>query len=313
MVLAGKDMKPAYTKALGIANRQTMTPITLNTKFKIASLTKTFTAVVVLQLLEEGKIDLNAKIERYLPGYKGPGKSGVSIHNLLTYSSGIPNCEQGMGIRVYQEQMPIDTFINRYCSDNAEFTPGTKFSYNNGDYILLGRIIEAITGKTFEENLSERILKPLGMTNTGMLRNQDIIANLAETYNIDDSTGKFYRDAPMYIENYFAAGAMYATAEDLWKFDRALFGHRLLKKETVNIMLTPHPELYGVAYGFWVTKGKVNGKEIMIANRQGSIWGANADWTHVIDNNFSIILLSNTNATNLPELTAKILDASNKN
>lgn len=296
-----------FISGIGLANRQAGTNINSKSKFKIASITKTFTAVLILKLYEQGKLDLNGTIGKYLADYKGEGKDKVTIHNLLTYSSGIPNCEGNTGIAVYQLPISTDEFITKYCSGNLEFEPGKQFSYDNGDYIILGRIIEKLTGKSFLQNLNETILKPFGMENTSMLSSKDIVSGLVPTYNIDDSTKAFYIDDPMYIENYYSAGAMYSTIEDLLKFDNCIFGNKILSKNTVDLMLTPYPELYGVAYGFWVTDNKYGTITSRTANRQGSIWGANTNWVHLIDNNKTIIVFSNTNATNLSELTEQLI------
>jgi CubicO group peptidase (beta-lactamase class C family) len=296
-----------FISGIGIGNRQAGTNINSKSKFKIASITKTFTAALVLKLYEQGKLDLKGTIGKYLPDYNGEARDKVTIHNLLTYSSGIPNCEGNTGIAVYQSMISIDDFISKYCSGKLEFEPGKQFSYNNGDYIILGRIIEKVTDKSFLQNLNETILKPFEMDNTSMLATKDIVSGLVPTYNIDDSTKVFYIDDPMYIENYYSAGAMYSTVEDLLKFDNAIFGYKLLSKKTVDLMLTPYPELYGVAYGFWVTDNKYGTITSKTANRQGSIWGANANWVHLIDKNKSLIVLSNTNATNLSDLTDQLV------
>lgn len=306
-VLVATDGKIDYLSGIGISNRQSQLSINSKSKFKIASITKTFTAVLILKLYEQGKIDLNATIGKYMPDYKGEGKDKVTIHNLLTYSSGIPNCEGSTGIMVYQTPISVADFITKHCSGNLEFEPGKQFSYNNGDYVLLGKIIENITGKTFTHYLESEILNPLAMENTSMLSSKNIVSGLADTYNIDDSTKVFYKDDPMYIENYYAAGAMYSTVEDLLKFDNAIFSYQLLSKKTVDLMLTPYPELYGVAYGFWVTDNKFGDKTFKVANRQGSIWGANANWLHIVDSNKTFLILSNTNATNLQELTEQLV------
>lgn len=306
-VLVATNGEIDYLTGVGISNRQNQTGINSKTKFKVASITKTFTAVLILKLYEQGKIDLNGTIGAYLPEYKGQGKDIVTIHNLLTYSSGIPNCEGNTGIAVYQNPVSVDYFINTLCSGNLEFEPGKQFNYNNGDYILLGRIIEKITGQSFTQNLTNEILIPLQMENTGMLYSKSIIIGLSETYNIDDSTNVFYKDDPMYIENYYSAGALYSTVEDLLKFDKGIFSYTLLNKQTVELMLTPYPELYNVAYGFWVTDQTFGNQTLKAANRQGSIWGANANWLHIIDKNKTILVLSNTNATNLQELTEKLV------
>ena len=296
-----------FISGIGLANRQAGTNINSKSKFKIASITKTFTTVLILKLYEQGKLDLKSTIGKYLPDYEGEGKDKVTIHNLLTYSSGIPNCEGNTGIVVYQLPISTDDFIAKYCSGKLEFEPGKQFSYDNGDYIILGRIIEKLTGKSFSKNLNETILKPYGLENTNMLATKDIVSGLVPTYNLDDSTKTFYIDDPMYIENYYSAGAMYSTIEDLLKFDNAIFNNKILSKKTVDLMLTPYPELYGVAYGFWVTDNKYGTITSRTANRQGSIWGANTNWVRLIDNNKTVIVFSNTNATNLSELTEQLI------
>jgi CubicO group peptidase (beta-lactamase class C family) len=174
-----------------------------------------------------------------LPDYNGEARDKVTIHNLLTYSSGIPNCEGNSGIAVYQSMISTDDFISKYCSGKLEFEPGKQFNYDNGGYVILGRIIEKVTGKSFLQNLNEMILKPFEMENTSMLATKDIVSGLVPTYNIDDSTKVFYIDDPMYIENYYSAGAMYSTGEDLLKFDQGIFTYKLLSKKTMDLMLTP--------------------------------------------------------------------------
>ncbi|WP_416438134.1 serine hydrolase domain-containing protein [Phnomibacter sp. MR] len=310
VVLMATAGKLQYQSAKGLANRSFQVPIQTDTRFKIASITKTFTAVLILQLMDKGQLKLDATMGQYLPNYTGEAKDKVTIRQLLTYSSGIPNCEGNTGIAVYQSPNTVDGFIQQHCSGKLEFAPGSQFNYNNADYIILGSIIEHITGQSFAQNLQENILQPLNMQHTQMLRSKDVIPMLASTYNKDDSTGAMYADDPMYIENYFAAGAMYSTAADLLRFDQGIFTHQLLKPATVELMLTPNPNLYGVAIGFWVYQQEINQKPYTLANRQGSIWGANANWIHVLHENETVIVLSNSNTCNLPEMTNALLQAS---
>jgi len=310
VVLMAKAGKLQYLSVKGLANRSFQIPIQKDSRFKIASITKTFTAVLILQLMEKGLLRLDGTIGQYLPNYTGEAKDKVTIMQLLTYSSGIPNCEGNTGIAVYQSPNSVDRFIQQHCSGKLEFAPGSRFNYNNADYIILGSIIEHITRKSFAQNLQENILQPLKMQHTQMLRSKDVIPMLASTYNKDDSTGTMYADDPMYIENYFAAGAMYSTAEDLLRFDQGIFTHQLLKPATVELMLTPNPNLYGVAIGFWVYQQEINQKPYTLANRQGSIWGANANWIHVLGKNETVIVLSNSNTCNLPDMTNALLQSS---
>lgn len=309
-VLVASGGKIVYQKAVGIAERQLEVPIKADTKFRICSITKTFTAVLILQLQEKGLLSLTDKIGKFLPEYSGEAANKVSIHHLLTYSSGIPNCEQGRGLEVYQTPLPLDRFISTYCSGKLAFEPGTQFSYDNGAYIILGRIIEKITGKTFAELLQERILKPVGMQNSGFLADDSIVKGLIPSYVYNDSTKTFLKDPPYYIQNYHASAAMYATAEDLLKFDQALFQHDLLQPATKALMLTAYPELYYVAYGFWVSDAQFGTVKTKVADRQGAIQGSNVTWLHLIPENQTVIILSNTNSTNLNELREELVKVS---
>lgn len=305
VILVATNGQIDYLNGKGISNRQSGTTINSKSKFKIASITKTFTAVLALQLMEQGKLNLNATIGKYLPEYAGEARDKTTIENLITYSSGIPNCESYIGDDIYSKPITVDSFIVKFASGKLEAEPGTKFSYDNGDYIILGKIIEKLTGKSFQENLKEKILDPLGMINTDMLQSKDIITGLVQSYLYDDSLKTYNADKPYYIENFFSAGAMYSTVEDLYKFDQGIFTYKLLKKETVNLMLSPHPKLDNVGLGFW-TATKYGALNSRFAYRPGGIYGSSVNWIHVIDSNRTIIAFSNTNATNLFEMSQQL-------
>jgi CubicO group peptidase (beta-lactamase class C family) len=174
---------------------------------------------------------------------------------------------------------------------------GKVFDYNNGDYIILGKIIEKITAKGFEVALRERILDPLGMTESGMLYQQDVVRNLANTYFKTGETKPLINDLPVYIENWYSAGGMYSTAADLLKFSNALYGSKLLKPETLSLMLKPGLDNYG--YGLWIASIETGGKQYSVAHRPGSIMGANVVLLRFLNEDLTIIILSNTNATNI--------------
>jgi teichoic acid D-alanine hydrolase len=306
-VLVADNGKIIFSQHIGAANRQNNSNITSVSKFKICSITKTFTATIILQLMEEGKIDLAKSIGTYFPQYDGPAKDSVSIHHLLTYSSGIENLDQGSEA-MYAMQMPVDTIIKKYCSGKLVTVPGKQMNYKNADYIILGKIIEKITGKPYEIVLQERILQPLKMNSSGYLHNKDIVPGLVATY-LTDSTGKFYNDDPYWIENFYASGSMYSTTLDLLQFDQALFTNKLLKKETVQLMITSYPELWGVAYSFWVNEQQFGNTTTLVMDRRGSISGANTAWYHFIKENKTIIVFSNSNAADVVEIREKIAAA----
>lgn len=299
-ILVGKNNKTIYYSSFGLANRPFKVPVNKETKFKIASVTKAFTSVLILQLYEQGKIDLKKTINNYLPCYKGEAGDKVTIHQLLNHTSGMAGFDTltsqasaiKYGIEKYQRPFTTDEYVSKYCSDRLVNEPGKVFSYNNGEYIILGKIIETIYGKAFGEVLKQQILEPLGMLNTGMLFQQNIIDNLADTYFMREDLKQWVNDLPVYIENWYASGAMYSTAPDLMKFSDALFGNKLLTTETVNKMLEPGLDSYG--YGLWVSNFDINNKIFKVVKRPGSIMGAQAMLFHIPDENLTIIILSNS-------------------
>jgi CubicO group peptidase (beta-lactamase class C family) len=309
-VLVATNGKIDYLSGIGISNRQSQTSINSKTKFKIASITKTFTAVLILQLYEQGEIDLNANFGNYYPTYQGEAKKTVTIQNLLTYSSGIPNAAEKVELKSYQLPLTIDEYINTYCSEKLAFTPGEKSNYSNTDYIILHKIIENITKKPYSVVLYENILKPLSMENTGLLNSSDIIAGLTSSYTIDDSTNAISADEPYFIENFFGAGAMYSTVEDLLKFDQAIFNYKLLNEATTKLMLTPNEKLNGVALGVWYADGYGTFSKPFIY-RTGGILGSCSNWIHTIDDHKTIIVFNNTNGSNLYELSEQLYLVSN--
>ena len=310
-ILVAKNGRMEYSRYLGLANREDSVKYSLKSKFHIFSVTKTFTAVLIMQLYEQGKIQLDSSIATYYPEYKGEAARKATIRDLLTYSSGRDNKEMREIAESYNSTIwPLDSFITRYCSERLVTVPGTKFDYNNGDFILLGKIIERLYGQSFQAVLRQKILLPLKMHNTDYLHHDDVIPHLDQAYfNNDSIPATFYRPTNYYIDNYFSAGAMYSTPGDLLLFDQALFQHTLLKKETVQLMLTSYKHLGNVGLGFWVYPKKIGQKEYTIAERQGYGYGHHANWVHLIDQNITLLILSNTNTIDPNKIRWEILSA----
>jgi CubicO group peptidase (beta-lactamase class C family) len=294
-----------YHRSFGLADRTFEVPATNDTVYRIASITKLFTATLVLQLFEEGRIDLQAPIRKYLPAYAGEGGDRVRVHHLLDHTSGLPNVDTirsydeavRSGLELYQKPWTTDEIVDRYCSGRLVRAPGEAFDYNNGDYFILGKIIARVSGMTYEEALRERLLQPLGLGCSGLLRQRDIVRGLASTYYQPAKTQPLVNDLPVYTENWYAAGAMYSTSSDLLKFSTALFGGKLLRPETLALMLTPGKDNYG--YGLWVPSLELGGRRHRAAQRPGSIMGANAVLLRLLDEGLTVIVLSNTNTTSV--------------
>ena len=304
-VLVATNGNIDFVKTIGLANREHNVKMTGDSKFKLASVTKVFTAVLTMKLVEEKKIDLHETIGKYLPEFKGDWKGEITIHNLLTYSSGLENKLDKLGMRPYQSDCTLDEFIENYCSGNQSYKPGEKSMYGNTEYILLHKIIEKVSNEPYENYLQDVIIDPLGLKSTQLLKSSDIIKGLCSAYLFNDSLNTFYLEAPYYPNLYFGAGAIYSTAQDLLKFDQTLFNNKLLSEELTNKMLTSYPEYGYTAYGLWGSSGWGTFNETFYY-RTGSIQGANANWIHTVDNGKTIIVLSNTNATNLIEMSEEL-------
>ncbi len=306
IVLVATDGKIDYLNGIGISNRQTGTTMNAKTKFKIASITKTFTAVLVLQLHQQGKIDLNVPFGKYYPTYKGDAKDKVTIQQLLTYSSGIPNAVENLHLKPYQLPLTLDEFIDQYCSEKVAFTPGEKSNYSNTEYTILHKIIENVSKTSFSSLLQENILNPLQMKNTGMLHAKDIIAGLSNSYTLEASTNQITAEEPYFIENYFGSAAMYSTVEDLLTFNNALLNNRLLNASTTNLLLQPNKQLDGATLGgLWYSDGYGTFNKPFIY-RTGGLLGSCSNWIHSMEDKKTIIVFNNVNGTNLYELSEQL-------
>src|SRR6185369_14222828 len=222
-VLVADNGQVVYKKGVGLANMEWNISNAPDTKFRLGSITKQFTATVILQLVEQGKIKLDGKITDYLPDYRPDTGARVTIHNLLTHTSGIPSYTSLPGFlqNVSRNPFKVDEFIKKYASGDLEFEPGTKFVYDNSGYFLLGAIIEKVTGKPYEQVLKENIFDPVGMKNTGYDHWQTILAKRATGYT---NTPRGYETAA-YLDMSipYAAGSIYSTVEDLYLWDQALY------------------------------------------------------------------------------------------
>lgn len=298
-VLLAQNGKTELLTYKGLSDRHYNINFSDNTKFHIFSLTKTFTALLIMQLYEQGKIDLDATISTYYPEYKGEAAQKATIRNLLTYSSGRENKDISTPELIHQAYdntiWNLDDFISTYLSEKLIDKPGTKFSYNNGDYILLGKIIEKIYKKSFEKVLKEQILIPLKMQNTGMLDHNDIMKNIDDGYTADESDAfALHTPTNSYIDNFYSAGAMYSTPKDLLIFDQAIFKNILLKKSTLDVMLTADKKLEDTALGFWVYPKSFGNLNTLFVERQGEGYGHSSNWVHLPEKKLTLIILSNT-------------------
>lgn len=239
-----------FKKGYGLADRPWNIPNAPQTRFQIASLTKQFTAMLILQLAEQGDLSLNDPISFYLPDYPAAYGADVSIKHLLSHTSGIPSYT---AFKNWPDTTSrLDTrppeFIEYIAARELQFRPGTRFSYSNSNYYLLGIIIEKITAKSYGRVLQEQILDPAYLTNTGYRFNRMIVESMAEGYE-RLPTGLYEKASYQSPSTAYSVNGIYSTVEDLYKWDQLLYADRLLTQPYREQMFTAQVNNYG--YG-WI-------------------------------------------------------------
>jgi CubicO group peptidase (beta-lactamase class C family) len=291
--LVAENGKVIFKKGYGMADYEWDIPIKPDTKFRLGSITKQFTATLILQLVEQGKIDLQGKLSDYLPYYRKDVGDKVTIHQLLNHTSGIPSYT---GLPKFFEDVSrnpygVEDFVKKYCSGDLEFEPGSKFSYNNSGYFLLGAIIEQITGKKYEEMLQEKIFGPIGMNDSGYDHHATIIKHRATGYSKTEDG--YANSAYLDMSIPYAAGSLYSTVEDLYKWDRALETEKVLTQKSKDLMFKPGMSNYG--YGFVMGEMEIGktGKKVKIIGHGGGINGFNTLITRLPESGSLVVLLGN--------------------
>ncbi|GAA0654647.1 serine hydrolase domain-containing protein [Brevundimonas lenta] len=307
-VLVARDGEVLTFESFGLAERAFGVPAANDTRYWIASVTKLFTSALIMQMVERGEIGLQAPVRTYLPDFAGD--PSITVHSLLNHTSGLPNPDAGAdptkGVPMYQLPHTPAQLVADYASAPLAHPVGTHFDYSNADYYVLGRIIEVVSGQPFEEVLKARILTPLGMPDSGMLRQSDIIPRLASSYFRMGDDQPLINDLPVYNENWFAGGGMYSDADDLLTFAEALYGGRVVSAESLQRMLTPGLDDYG--YGQWIWDIEAGGRKYPTYVRFGGVMGANAVLFRVGEANVTVVILSNTNLTDMGSFGRKVAE-----
>ncbi|QQX77156.1 MULTISPECIES: serine hydrolase [Aequorivita] len=309
-VLVADKGKIVYKKGFGLANMEWDIPNAPDTKHRLGSITKQFTAMLIMQLVAEGKLDLQAPISKYLPDYPKVNADKITTHQLLTHTSGTPNYTSFPDFFKTMSRNPYTPteMVKMYADSILNFTPGERFSYSNSGYITLGAIIEKITGKTYEEVLQEKIFTPLKMNNSGYDHHHTILKKRAAGYEMKGSKPE---NAP-YIDmsTPYAAGSMYSTVEDLFIWDQALYTEKLLPKKYRDMMYEKYVPAFGQYYGYGWSVGSFpvgNTKDSTeIIGHGGGINGFNTLITRMPKEKSTIILLNNTGRAPLDDITIAI-------
>ena len=309
-VLVAEHGKVIYKKGFGYANMEWDIPNQPDTKFRLGSITKQFTSMLILQLVEQGKLKLDGKITDYLPDYPKKNGDRITIHHLLTHTSGTPNYTDFPAFFRTMSRNPStpQDFLKVFADSALLFEPGTRFSYSNSGYFILGVIIEKITGKPYEQVLQENIFTPLGMNNSGYDHSGTILKKRAAAYE-KDGPG-FVNAAYIDMSLPFSAGALYSTVEDLYLWDQALYTEKLLPEKTKALLFKPYIPAFGVGYGYgWGVGNAPIGHttdSAMTIGHGGGINGFNTLLSRIPSEKDLVVLLNNTGGTRLGQLCRAI-------
>ncbi|WP_034059134.1 serine hydrolase [Lacinutrix jangbogonensis] len=309
-VLVAEQGKVIYKKGFGFANMEWDIPNAPNTKHRLGSITKQFTGMLILQLVEAGKMDLQAPITKYLPDYPKANGDIITIHHLLTHTSGIPNYTAFPGFFKNDSRDPYTPteFVKTFSSMDLEFTPGDRFNYSNSAYFLLGALIEKVSGKSYEQMLQENIFTPLNMKNSGFDNHATILKNRATGYQKEGEA--FVNSNYLDMSIPYAAGSLYSTVEDLYLWDQALYTNKLLSEKSMDLFFGNHIKAgsgyYG--YGWFMGSEPIGNTEESIAtiNHGGGINGFNTLITRALSDKSLIVLLNNTGGAPLNDMAEAI-------
>ena len=295
-VLIAENGDIVYQRSAGYNDRETQRIIDNDTKFGIASITKMLTAIVILELVEDGKLSLQDNLAALLPGFNIQGGENITVHHLLLHISGLPNENDS----IYLSKKSPEEFVREILNEKGESGELGIYNYANIDYVLLGLIIEKKTGMSWQDAVDKRIIEKLNLRNTGFLSelpNGNYPENFAYSYSVSEE-GEFTKDPDIYMENFYAAGSMYSNAADLLAIDQAMYGDKLLSEKSKELMFTSYPEYNYTGYSVWTYNYPFAETQPKIMERRGGIMGWNSVLIRFIDENKTIIILSNNNKFN---------------
>jgi CubicO group peptidase (beta-lactamase class C family) len=284
LVARGNDI--LLDKGYGFANLEWMLPNSPKTKFRLGSITKQFTAASILLLQERGKLNVNDPVKKYMPDAPVAWEK-ITIYNLLTHTSGIPDF---IGFPDYSSLEPFATtpeqVVAQFRDRPLEFQPGEDWNYSNSGYILLGYLIEKISGESYEQFVQENLFKALGMADSGYDSNSAVIQNRASGYT--PQSGRLVNARYINMTIPFAAGGLYSTTEDMLRWEQGLLGGKLLSSASLKEMLTPFKN----NYAFGLVVHMENGHQVI--DHGGRIPGFDTALVYYPEDKLIIVVLANT-------------------
>jgi CubicO group peptidase (beta-lactamase class C family) len=293
-----RDGRVLKATGYGLANVELNVPVTPQSIFQTGSIGKQLTATAVMMLVEAGKVGLDDKLSKYFPEESAAWKD-ITIRHLLTHTSGIPDIfgesekdTYTKGILDFRRDYSEDEIVKRFLALPLDFQPGERFNYSNTGYMLLGPLIERVTGEPWAEFLQERIFRPLGMTSTRLMSEEDIIPNRCSGYRLIAGKLQNQEWIPTSL-NATSDGGHYTTVLDLAKWDAALYGESLLKKSSLEQMWSPMKlnsgELF--PYGFGWEIADANGHRVLY--HTGGNQGFYVSISRYVDDRLTIVVMNN--------------------
>lgn len=299
-VLVVDGDRTLLNQGFGMASLEWNIPNDQETKFKICSLTKQFTAALVLLLEQDGKLHIDDPLNKYLSDAPA-GWGKITLRELLNHTSGIPDLISDKEFASWSmvPHTPVEQ-LAFFRDKSLDFEPGTKFAYSNSNYVVLGIVIEKVSGQQYETFLRERILEPLGMKDTGLDTDDLVLPRRAEGYGQGRNGLVAARSMSMSVP--WAAGALYSTTGDLLRWERGLFGGKILNDAELKAMTAAGKGNYGLG----VEVRDVDGLKVI--EHGGGIQGFSTELIYVPERNLAVVVLSNVYSSVPGTLGEQLLD-----
>ncbi len=306
-VLVAENGKIIYKGAFGLANREWNIANRTDTKFMIGSVSKPLTATLVLIQVQKGLISLDKTIEDYLPEFKNKPAAAVTIRQLLSHTSGIPNYDilKDFFPRISRQNFSRQDYIKVFMDSALAFKPGTHYAYSSWGYFTLGYILERVTNKTYAQLMADDIFKKIGMSNSGSYYHTQIVPNRATgyDYSFGGYTSSDFRDQ----SNTMGTGDIYSTVEDLFKFHLALSNNSLLNAALTAEMFAPGIELAQYGYGWFNKQFKYTAADSVMSNfHLGMTDGFISFIRRVPSTNSVVVILCNSSPTDFFGITGNL-------
>ncbi|NTD96844.1 beta-lactamase family protein [Agrobacterium tumefaciens] len=303
--MVAKNGKPIYQKAFGNANIELGIKMQTRNVFQLGPMTKQFTAIAILMLVEQGKIDLQKPILTYIPDY--PMGDKITVHHLLTHTSGIKDFTKMKSLnQIAQQNLSPKQMVDFFKNEPVDFNPGEKFEYNNSGYVILGYLIELVSGDTYENYINKNIFQKIGMKHSRYASDVSIIKDRA--YGYQQKTSAYVNKTAISFSIPFSSGALMSTVDDMLLWQNALNNQLLLKSETIKKAFIKYKlncgEIFNYGYG-WHLKD-IDG----IATREhgGSIFGFKTMGIYIPDQDIYVLGLSNCDCNSPTQVVKDIAE-----